>query len=60
MTASPGRAGVEIPQTVLDLIKETARSMRYGEIRIEIRADRPRKVDVVVESRERFDVEEAQ
>lgn len=46
--------GVEIPQNMLDYIAEAARGIHHGTIRIELNADTPHKVDVITESRERF------
>lgn len=46
--------GVEIPQNLLNHIKDEAGRIHHGRIIIEINADKPGKVDVITESRERF------
>ena len=47
-------AGVEIPDSLLEYIREQARRIHHGTIRVELNVDKPGKVDVVTEMRERF------
>lgn len=46
--------GVEIPENLLQHIREECARIHHGQIRIEINADRPDKIDVITEYRERF------
>lgn len=46
--------GVEIPDILLQHIKEECARIHHGQIRIEINADKRDKIDVITESRERF------
>jgi hypothetical protein len=46
--------GVVIPENLLQHIKDEAKRIHHGRIIVEINADKPGKVDVITESRNRF------
>lgn len=46
--------GVEIPDNLINHIKSEAMRIHHGRIIIEINTDRPDKIDVITESRARF------
>lgn len=46
--------GVHIPDNLLTHIQEEASRVHHGRIIIDINSDRPDKIDVITESRERF------
>ena len=45
---------IQIPDSLLTYIVNEAERMHHGRIIIEINTDKPDKVDVITESRERF------
>lgn len=47
--------GVKLSDDVLNSIRMVAQNIHHGRIIIEINTDKPNKVDVCVEYRERFD-----
>ena len=48
------KAATTIPDTLLAYIRQEAQRMHHGRIIIEINADKPDRVDVITENRERF------
>lgn len=48
------RSGVNIPDNLLQFIREEASRIHHGKIVIEINRDKPNKIDVVTEHRQRF------
>lgn len=52
--AKPNITGVEIPENLLQYIREECTRIHHGTIRIEINADKPDKIDVITEYRQRF------
>lgn len=47
-------AGVHIPDNLLLYIRQEVARMHHGRIIIEVNVDKPDKVDVITEARERF------
>jgi hypothetical protein len=45
---------VHLPDNLLAYIKQEAERMHHGRIIIEVNVDKPDKIDVITESRERF------
>lgn len=45
---------IQIPDSLLTYILQEAERMHHGRIIIEINVDKPDKIDVITESRERF------
>lgn len=45
---------VNIPDALFEHIRQVAKTIHHGRIILEINADKPQAIDVIVESRERF------